>query len=204
VAFQDTMLGCAARKAVAALRAVPKGSGIGSSVACPRGSRLLTRPGEQHHGLCSALALAVVPAQLLPGMSLGGGARSAGTDAVSSIAMGRGVRSGWGGVSRRLVSSTSGSAGGSMANALPEDRPEGGGNEDSVEAESRRFSKEISHCTDATGILGLVEQHGESFNVMHVSVAWGKLAKMRGGDGTGDSGLLLQRLQDMVRAKRDW
>ena len=200
---EDTMLGCAARKAVAALRAVPKAPGVGKN---PHGARLRGRPGEQQHGLCAALTLAVVPAQLLPGMSMGGGARSAavraGTDALSSIAMGRGTRCGWRGVSRRLVSSTGESAGGG-SNAFPDGRPEGGGNDDSiaVEFEPRQLTKDIYKCTDAKGLLGVVEQHGASFNVMHVSAALSKLARVRGADSTGDDGLLLQRLRVMVKAK---
>jgi hypothetical protein len=62
-------------------------------------------------------------------------------------------------------------------------------------------TKDIKICKDSKGLLGVIEKHGESFNVMHVSAGLGKLAKMRGADGTGDQGMLLQQLQDMVRAK---
>ncbi|KAJ1468831.1 hypothetical protein T484DRAFT_2229699, partial [Baffinella frigidus] len=173
------MLGFARRKAAAAaLRAVSKGSGFGT---LPRGALLLTgRPCEQHHGH-SARPLLVVPSQLVPGLSLGGGARS-----------------------RRLTSSSGGSAGsGSNGNEVPDGRPEGGVNKDSgtAEIEHRQMSVRIVDCTDGKGLLGLVEQHGESFTALHISSAWGALWKLREWDGTGDEGAVLQRLQAMARAK---
>ncbi|KAJ1470553.1 hypothetical protein T484DRAFT_1847477 [Baffinella frigidus] len=170
------MLGSARRKAAAALRAVSKGSGFGSRAAHPRGALLLPgRPGE--HAPSYALALAVVPSQVLPWLSLlgGGGARPAapraGTDALASIAMGRGFCSGGGGVSRQLTG-----------------------------IEQQQLTKSFRLCTDGKGLLELVEQHGESFNVLHISAAWAALATLRGGGGTGDEGVVLQRIQVMTRA----
>ena len=181
-------------KAVAALRAVPKGYGTH-----PRGALPPGRPGEQHHGLCSALALAVVPFQPLPGMSLGGGAARAGTDALASIAMGRGVRGGWGGVSRPLTSSTGESNGGG-SNELPDDPP-GGENAGSVEVSPHKLTSLIGKCRNGKGLLGLVEQRGESFNVINVSAAWANLTEARGAQAMGDREAVVQRLQVMLRAK---
>ena len=189
------MLRHVARKAVADLRAVSKGAGFGTP---RRGVLRPDRPGEQHHGLRSALALAVVPSQLLPGMSLG--AARAGTDALASIAMGRVVRGGWGGVSRPLTSSTGESTGGG-SNESPVDPPGGGGNENaaSVGVDPQQLTAWITRCQNRKGLRELVEQRGESFNVIHVSAAWANLAEVRG--GAGDKEAVMQRLQVMLRAK---
>jgi hypothetical protein len=102
--------------------------------------------GEQCSGLRAAFALTGVPAQLLPLLSLGGGARSVGArvgaEALALSAMGLGTRSGWGGVSRQLTVSRGGSS-------------EGGGD---ASEDQQRLTVGIKECTDERGLLGLVDQ----------------------------------------------
>jgi len=69
------------------------------------------------------------------------------------------------------------------------------------EGEGSTLTMEITRCTDARGLLGLVQQHGQSFNAIHVSAAWGKVAKMPGAGQRGEEGLVLQLLQVLTRAK---
>ena len=59
----------------------------------------------------------------------------------------------------------------------------------------------INRCKDRKELRELVEQRGESFNAIHVTAAWGKLAVAKGADGTGDEEAVVQRLQVMLRAK---
>jgi len=130
-----------------------------------------------------------MPAQRLPVLSLGGGVRSVGArvgaDALVLSAMGLGTRSGWGGVSRRLTDSRG--------------KPSEGGGAASKDPE--RLNLEITECRDARGLLGLVEQHGQSFNAVHVGAAWGTVASMPGEVGEGAEGVVLQRLQVLTRAR---
>jgi len=194
----------AARMAVAALRSGATGAVFGSRAASPRGALLPGRtgagsPGNQQEtravggehcsGLRAAFALDAVPAQLLPLLSLGGGARSVGArvgaEALVLSGMGLGTRSGWGGVSRPLtVSGGVSSEGGGEASKTP-----------------HQLTMEITRCTDARGLLGLVQQHDQSFDTIHVSAAWGKVAKMPGAGQRGEEGLVLQLLQVLTRAK---
>jgi len=60
---------------------------------------------------------------------------------------------------------------------------------------------EIMRCTDARGLLELVQQHGQSFKSIHVSAAWGQLSTMQSAGGGGDEGVVLQQLQVLTRAK---
>jgi hypothetical protein len=60
---------------------------------------------------------------------------------------------------------------------------------------------EITRCKDARGLLGLLEQHGHSFNAIQVVAAWGTLAKMPSAGGRGDEVVVFQRLQVLTRAK---
>mmetsp|Transcript_8165 Transcript_8165/g.19892 ORF Transcript_8165/g.19892 Transcript_8165/m.19892 type:complete len:299 (-) Transcript_8165:316-1212(-) len=94
---------------------------------------------------------------------------------LSAMRLGR--RSGWAGVSRRLTGSTGESFGRAELMTL------------------------IDQCTDAAGLLRLVEKHGQSFDADHVFVAWGTVREMPSAAGRGDEGLVLQRLQVLTRGK---
>jgi len=113
--------------------------------------------------------------------------------------MGRVVRGGWGGVSRPLTSSTGESTGGG-SNKSPDDPPGGGGSENagSGGVDPKQLTVWISRCK-VKRLRQLVEQRGESFNVIHVSAAWANLVEVR--SGTGDKEAVMQRLQVILRAK---
>ncbi|KAJ1496409.1 hypothetical protein T484DRAFT_1923434 [Baffinella frigidus] len=199
----------AARMAVAALSSISRGAVFGSRAAIPRGALLPGRPrggssgyqgkkpavagGEHCSGLRPACALTVVPPHLLAWLSLGGGVRSAGarvgTDALVPSAKGPGKRSGWGGVSRPLTVSSGG------ANV-------GGGDSGEASNEPATLVSDIMECTDARGLLKLVQQHGQSFESGHVGVTWGKLSEMPKNTEMGvDEGVAIQLLQVLTRAK---
>jgi len=100
-----------------------------------------------------------------------------GTDALALSAMGLDTRNGC--VSRGLTGSSV-----------------GGGE---VSKDPAELFNEIIQCTDALGLLGLVQQHGQIFEAGHIDGAWDKVAEIpRGG---GDEGAVLQLLQAMTREK---
>ncbi|KAJ1482688.1 hypothetical protein T484DRAFT_1803177, partial [Baffinella frigidus] len=184
---------------LAALRVDRTASVVAIRAACPRGALL---PGRS----ASALT-AVVPAQLLPCLSLGGGARSVGarvgTNALVHTATGLGMRSGWGGVSIRFVGSGRGSTGGGGdASKGPDGRLRGGGLENSSSPgnDPGQLTSWIRQCNDVGGLLELLDRHGPSFDYIHVGAAWGTLAKMPSGGGRSADGVVLQRLQVLTRA----
>jgi len=118
-----------------------------------------------------------VPAQLLPW-------RARATDALALSAMGLGAHSGGGGVSRRLTTSSDGpSEGVAKASKSP-----------------KKLLGDIMECSDARGLLGLVQKHGPSFKAGHVGVAWGKMTDIPSAEGRGDEGEVLKQLQVMTRA----
>ena len=160
----------AGRNAIAALRSGAKASGVGSKAASPRGA-LLPR-GRPLFALTT-----VVPAQLLPW-------RARATDARVLSAMGLGMHSGGGGVLRRLTV------------------PSGGSSEVEAQASKspKRLLSEIMACTDAQGLLGLVQKHGQSFKGGHVGVAWGKMTEIPEAEETGDEVEVLKQLQVLTRA----
>jgi len=142
--------------------------------------RFLT--GEHHSGLRAAFALTVAPA-----------------------AMGLGTHSGWGGVSRRLTTSTSGtSEGGVAASTAPHK---------STTEISKRTDQglmvqgqgglwpEIAKCADARKLMELVQPNEQGFKVRHVLVAWTTVAGMPGAGGEGGEEVALQELQVLTRAK---
>ncbi|KAJ1488000.1 hypothetical protein T484DRAFT_1888188, partial [Baffinella frigidus] len=179
----------AGRVALAALRSVSQGPVLlDSRTANPRGALPPGRPGEQ--GLRSSFPLLVHPARLLPW--LGGRVRSAATgagtpNALARTVLGLGARVCPGGVSKRLAGSIQGGG------ARDSSRPRGSG--------LGELPSVIKECTDAAGLLKLVEEHGQSFNAIHLGAAWGSLARMRGAGGRGAEGVVVQRLQVLTKAK---
>ena len=63
---------------------------------------------------------------------------------------------------------------------------------------SGKLTNLIKQCGDVGQLQGLVEEHGESFDHIHVSAAWVTLRKMRRVGGRGDEEVLLQQLQDVT------
>ncbi|KAJ1472846.1 hypothetical protein T484DRAFT_1838762, partial [Baffinella frigidus] len=184
----------AARQAVAAIRFNATGSVFGSRAASPRGALLPERPADAPRSfLRPSFALTVVPAQLLPRLSLGGGACPAGprvgTDALALSAVGLGTRSGWGDVVGRALS---GSRGGSSKGGSS------GGRGEASSSAPARLNREITQCRDVRGLLGLVKQHGASFDYIHVGSTWVTLVKMRS-VGKEDAGEVIQLLQVLTR-----
>jgi hypothetical protein len=74
----------------------------------------------------------------------------------------------------------------------------GGSRSEADKSNSRKLTTEIRDCTDARGLLRLVQQHGRSFNAIHVSDAWGNVTSMPSG---GDEDLVMQELQVLTRAR---
>ncbi|KAJ1472840.1 hypothetical protein T484DRAFT_1838754 [Baffinella frigidus] len=183
----------AARQAVAAIRLDVTGSVFGSRAVISRGALLPGRPADAPRSfLRPSFALTVVPAHL-PRLSLGRGARSAGprvgTDALALSTVGLGTRSGWGDVLGRALS---GSRGGSSKGGP------GGSRGEASSSGPARLNREITQCRDARGLLGLVKQHGESFDYIHVGSTWVTLVKMRS-VGKEDGGEVIQLLQVITR-----
>jgi len=92
------------------------------------------------------------------------------------------------------------SAGGGMA--TPASRLGDGGEANSRPAgiSPGKLTKDITLCRDAPELLGLVEQHRQSFNYMHVGAAWGTLAKMKSRKQPGgDEEVVLQQLLQRLR-----
>jgi hypothetical protein len=168
------------RVAMAALRHRSTAPVFASRAATPRGNPLPFRS-----------ALALTPA--VPARWLGGRARSAvGADALVPTAVGLGAGGCRGGVSRGLA----GSRGGSTGGGGPDGRLGGGGHGSahSREIHPGKLTNLIKQCGDAGRLQGLVEEHGGSFDHIHVSAAWVTL-KMR---SVGERGALLQQLQDVT------
>ena len=160
-----------------------KGPVGGSRPASPRGAPPPGRPCEQCSGNSS---LAVVPAQLAPWLSRGGGARSAG--ALVFSAMGLDTRGGWGGVSRRLAGSGGGARGGAWTLGL----------------QDKQLTAWIKQRTDAKGthdLLWLMEERGHSLNAFHLAAVWGELAKMTSRGGKDVEKTLFQGLNRWTIAK---
>ena len=184
-----------ASKAIAALRMEVTGAFLRSRAASPRGT--LLRSAAPCSLLRSACSPTVVPAQLLPRLWLGGGAHPVGhrvgTDALALSAVGLGTRSSWGGVSRRALSGSRGGASNGEG-AVSRDGSGGGG------STAGKLNREITQCRDVKGLLGLVKQHRESFDFIHVSSMWVALVKMQVG-GRGEEGEVIQLLQVLTRER---
>ncbi|KAJ1485743.1 hypothetical protein T484DRAFT_1891939 [Baffinella frigidus] len=168
------------RVALAALRPVSTGSAwFESRAANPRGT---LPPGRQDNGLRLPILIPrrLLPAQLLPWLPLGGRTCSveaaAGTpDALVRTVVGLGARICWGGVSRGLAGSRAGGGSGILPGEL---------------------TNLIKGCRDAERLLKLLEEHGHSFNFIHASAAWGRLAKMWGAGAIRVAeGEVIQRLR---------
>ena len=145
----------------------------------------------------SALALTpVMPAHLLRWLSPGGRARPPG------VAAGLGAGGGQGGVSRGLAGSRGGSTGGGGRGSNSPDGRQGGwrkGSVDSKRNRPRELTDRIEQCGDARELQEIVEEHGESFNDIHVTASWVALRKMRSVRGLRKEEALLQQLQDVTR-----
>ncbi|KAJ1487970.1 hypothetical protein T484DRAFT_1940176 [Baffinella frigidus] len=170
----------AGRAALAALRPVSTGPTLfGSRASNSRGT---LPPGRQDHGLV-AIPLRL-PAQLLP-LPLGGRAPSAAAGAgtpetLARTVLGLGARICWRSVPRGLAFSGGGGGRGIHPGEL---------------------TTLIKGCRDAAGLLKLVEEHGKSFNFIHVGAAWGRLAKMRDAGGTRVAeGEVIKRLELLTGA----
>jgi hypothetical protein len=126
--------------------------------------------------------------------------------------MGLGTHRHWGGVSRRLTVSRSGSSeDGGEASKDPKKvlgditqseqctgaSSDGGGGASKVQ---KMAPTAITRCKDARGLLVLVQQHGPSLSAIQVVAAWDKVASMPGAGGAGAKGEVLQELQFLTRA----
>ena len=126
-----------------------------------------------------------MPAQ--PWLQLGGRAPAVAFGASTPDAVVRtvlGARIFLGGVARRLAGSRAGAGGGIKPGQL---------------------TTLIKGCSNPAGLKRLLEDHGQSFNFMHVGAAWSSLAKMlKGGGARGYAepadNEVIQLLQDPTRA----
>ena len=154
---------------MAALRPCSAALVFTSRAAMPRVNSLPFRP---------ALALTpAAPAHLLRRLPKLLGVCSAGAAAVVPTAAGLGAGGCRGVISRGLAGSRD----------TPSDKMHPG-----------KLTRLIKQCGDVGQLRGVVEEHAESFNHIHVSDAWVELRRMPSVGGRGEEEALIQQLQDVT------
>ena len=145
---------------MAALRPLSTGSvWFGSRAKNPRGTLPPGRAGDQDTRLHPSFRFSLVTAEILPSLGPASpeAARACRHDALARNVLELGARNCCAGASRRFAVLR---AGGERAIYPGE------------------LTDLIKDCTDVEELMKLVEDHGQSFNIIHVSVSWRTLARI--------------------------